>query len=243
MKMWLTAACAILLAIGTPVSAHRLDEYLQATTISVEHGNIHAQMRLTPGVAVLPTVLAAIDTNGDGVLSAAEQRAYADRVLRDLSLTVDGDRLPLRLISWKFPKVTEMKEGLGEIQLEFNADVPHSGRNRRLVFENHHQSRIAVYLVNCLVPRDPDIQVTAQRRNYQQSHYELDYVQAGVLPSSYPSAAGRSGAWRRVGMAAALLLLAPFAWLWWRARVGKATIAQKDGLSTHEMVSPEGRSI
>jgi len=33
--------------------------------------------------------------------------------------------------------------------------------------------------VNCLVPRDPDIQIVAQNRNEQQSFYQLDYVQAG----------------------------------------------------------------
>ncbi len=71
-----------------------------------------------------------------------------------------------------------MREGRGEIQLEFNADVPSGGPNRRLIFENHHQRRIAAYLVNCLVPRDLDIRVTAQNRNYRQSFYQLDYVQA-----------------------------------------------------------------
>ena len=44
-------------------------------------------MRLIPGVAVFSFVLASIDTNGDGVISEAEQRAYAERVLRDVSLT------------------------------------------------------------------------------------------------------------------------------------------------------------
>src|SRR5438105_5016804 len=41
------AAAAILLSIGLPATAHRLDEYLQATLISVEQERIHAQIRLT----------------------------------------------------------------------------------------------------------------------------------------------------------------------------------------------------
>ena len=52
MKTRLAAAGAILLLAGTPASAHRLDEYLQATTISVEKDRVQAQIRLTPGVAV-----------------------------------------------------------------------------------------------------------------------------------------------------------------------------------------------
>lgn len=229
MKARPAIACAILLAIGTPASAHRLDEYLQATTISVEKDRVQAQMRLTPGVAVFPIVLAAIDTDGDGVLSEAEQRAYAERLLRDLSLTIDGARLRLRLVAWKFGKTEEMKEGRGDIQLAFNAEVPRSGPNRRLVFENHHQSRIAAYLVNCLVPRDPDIQVTAQHRNYQQSRYELDYVQAGVR-SEPQSVTWRSGT-------VAFLVFAQIALLWrWRA-----ISANRDGVSTDKTVSPGGR--
>ena len=72
-----------------------------------------------------------------------------------------------------------MMDGRGEIQLDVDANVPHGGHNRRLVFENHHESRIAAYLVNCLVPSDPDIRVTAQDRNYDQSFYRLDYVETG----------------------------------------------------------------
>src|SRR4051794_24005412 len=115
MKTDVAAAVAALLWIGSPASAHRLDEYLQATLISVEKDRVQLHIRLTPGVAVFPVVLAAIDTDRDGVISEAEQRAYAAQVLRDLSLTADGDRLTLRLASLTFPTTEEMKEGLGEI--------------------------------------------------------------------------------------------------------------------------------
>ena len=56
-------------------------------------------------------VLAKIDTDTDGVISDAERQAYAERILRDLSLTVDGDRLRLRLVSSEFARTEEMKEG------------------------------------------------------------------------------------------------------------------------------------
>ena len=226
MKTRLAAAGAVLLLVGTPASAHRLDEYLQATIISVEKDRVQAQIRLTPGVAVFPIVLANIDIDADGVISEAEQRAYAERVLGDLSLTIDGDRLQLRLVSSKSAKVEEMKEGRGDIQLEFNADVPAGGSNRRLIFENQHQSRIAAYLVNCLVPRDPDIRVTAQNRNYQQSFYQLDYVQADIR-SGPPSFSYWSSARGWLGMAA-LLVFAWLALLWRsRARAANDAITQK----------------
>ena len=186
-------ALAILWLLAAPAFAHRLDEYLQATLLTVEKDHITGQIRLTPGIAVLPIVMADIDTN---------QATYADRVLRDLSLSVDGDPLPLRLVSAKFATTEEMKAGLGEITIDFEADVPNPGRNRKLTFENHHQSRIGVYLVNCLISRDPDIQLGTQHRNESQSFYQLDYVQSGVN--------------RPLAFLAAMIaaILARFAWLW-----------------------------
>jgi hypothetical protein len=179
MNKKLLAAAAIALLLGASLSAHRLDEYLQATLISVEKNHIQASMRLIPGVAVFPSVIASIDSNGNGVISEAEQHAYAERVLGDVSLTVDGKAVTPTIVSVKFSAIEELKEGLGEIQIEFTADLPAGGTQRRIVFENHHQSAISAYLVNCLVPRDPDIRIVAQNRNENQSFYELDYAQAG----------------------------------------------------------------
>lgn len=219
----LAAAGVILLLTSTRASAHRLDEYLQATTISVGKTRVQAEIRLTPGVAVFQIVLANIDTDADGVISETEQRAYAERVLGDMSLTIDGDRLRLRLVSMRFAKIEEMKAGGGEIQLEFDADVSRGGPNRRLIFENQHQSGIAAYLVNCLVPRDPDIQITAQDRNYQQSFYQVDYLQADVR-SGLQASAWWSSSRGWLG-AAALLLFAGFAFLWRSARAANDAIA------------------
>jgi hypothetical protein len=211
-------AALILLLTGTPALSHRLDEYLQGTILSVGKNRLQAQMTLTPGVAVYPIVLAGIDTDADGVISETEQRAYADRVLRDLSLTIDGHRLTPRLVSMEFPAIEEIKKGRGEIRIEFDADLPRNGSNRTLTLENHHQNRIAAYQVNCLVPSDPDIRIVAQNRNYWQSHYELEYVQAGVRsdPLSLAWWSGDRG-WL---VTVALLLFVRFAFLWrQRARI------------------------
>jgi hypothetical protein len=214
MKRILPAAILLLLA-GIPALAHRLDEYLQATILSVEKGRVQAQMTLTPGVAVFSKVIAGIDTDGDGILSEAEQRAYAERVLGDLRLAIDGHHLTPRLISVEFPATQEMEEGRGEIILEFDAALPGLGSGRKLTFENHHLSAISAYQVNCLVPRDPDIRIVAQNRDYLQSRYELDYAQSGGRP------AGLSFAWSdtRGWLAAVALPLIGWIALLWRQRV------------------------
>jgi hypothetical protein len=184
MKLRLIAAVAILLSASGVASAHRLDEYLQATLLSMEKNQVQASMRLIPGVAVASSVIASIDSNGDGVLSDAEETAYAERVLGDLSLTLDGNRLSPKLVSMKFPEIGQMRDGLGEIEIEFAADLPGGGSHRRLILENHHQSGTGAYLVNCLIPRDKDIRIVGQTRNEQQSFYQLDYVQDGGAEAS-----------------------------------------------------------
>jgi len=180
MTLRTTSIAAVVVVSAWPAAAHRLDEYLQGTIISVEKDRIWAQMTLTPGVAVFSWLFADIDRNGDGVITEAEQQDYAARVLRDLSLSIDGHRLTPRLLSVQFPDTGEMKEGRGEIQLDFSAALPPGGRNRKLILENRHQPKISVYQVNCLVPRDPSIQIEGQFRNYTQSSYRLEYQQSGV---------------------------------------------------------------
>jgi hypothetical protein len=217
MKARATAAAVMLvwLAAALPAPAHRLDEYLQDTSVSLHADHVDVQVRLTPGVAVLPAVLAMIDTDADGKLSPAEQQAYASQVLRDLSLAIDGHPLQLRLLASTFPSIEEMKEGLGVIVLDLSARVPPGPANRRLTLENRHQSQIAAYLMNCLVTDDADIRVTAQRRNYQQSTYELDYTQAAVSSTGPPAA---SWSTLRFWLTADAVVLIIWLTTFWRCR-------------------------
>jgi len=190
-KRKLITVAAWFLCLGGVASAHRLDECLQAMLVTVEQDHVHTSMRLIPGVAVSAAVIADIDRNGDGVLSMGERQAYAERVLGDWSLTVDGNRLTPRLVSMEFPQIDQIREGLGEIHLEFTADLPKGGRNRRLILENHRQDPNTAYMVNALVPHDNNIQIVGQKRNELQSFYQLDYIQTDV--------AAPTGWWDQVG--------------------------------------------
>jgi hypothetical protein len=222
MKRTLSAA-AILLLTAALARAHRLDEYLQGAIVSVEKYRVDVQITLTPGVAVFPRLIADIDTDGNGVISAAEQKTYVARIFRDLSLKIDDQPLAPRLLSMEFSAIEEMKEGRGEIQVEFDANLPAGGPNRKLTLENHHQNQIAAYQVNCLVPRDRDIRILAQKRNYSQSFYELDFVQAGA-PSNSRSLAWLAGVQKPVGTIG-LLLIAWLALLWGqRAKTGRRVL-------------------
>ncbi len=196
MKRALIAA-ALLTLVAAPARAHRLDEYLQGTLITIERTRVQLEITLTSGVAVFPAVFAAIDRDGDGVISQAEGRAYADRVLGNIALGIDDEKLSPHFVSAQFPSVAELKEGQGAIRLVFAADVDSGGSERRLTFQNHHEPRISVYQVNALVPRDRDIHIVEQKRNDTQSLYELDYTQPGIrkdVEGMAPAIAGLAAA-------------------------------------------------
>jgi hypothetical protein len=173
---------------------------------------------------VVGGVLAAIDADGDGVISDGEQRSYAARVVGDLSLAIDGNAVRLRVVSAVFPKIEEMTEGLGEIRLDLEAEAPEGGGGaRRLVFENRHRREIGAYLVNVLVPSDPAIRVRSQRRNSDQSVYELEYEQARPDSGALPPASWST--WRLwVGVNAVVLVTwgAIVLRKWRSARAGNA---------------------
>lgn len=189
----IAAACALL--FGKAAWAHRIDEYLQATILSLQANEALASMRLIPGMLVAPSVIAAIDTNQDGVFSESEKQAYAQRVLGDLSITIDGESVAPRLRSWSFPEPVQMRDGVGEIQIEYVVELPRGPSNRALILANHHRNPTSVYLMNAVVPEDRDIHILAQKRNEVQSVYELDYQQTGAGEGSSGSLAGRLGAW------------------------------------------------
>ena len=141
-------ALAVLLAmsLGGGAAAHRLDEYLQATLIGVAPDGIDVEIQLTPGVAVLPVVMAVIDRDRDGRISVEEERAYAGRVAREVELRVDGAPAELSLIESTFPALEAMREGLGTIRMKLR--TARTGHGLR--FENRHLPQVSAYLVNCL---------------------------------------------------------------------------------------------
>ena len=188
-KVALATLCFLL--AGRAARAHRIDEYLQATILSLEANRVNASMRLIPGVLVAPSLIAAIDSNHDGVFSDSETKGYAERVLGDLAITLDEKATRPQLDAWVVPDASDLRDGLGEIQIRYHVDLPPSREaSRSLVLANHHLNAGSVYLVNVEVPQDPRVRVVDQKRNQQQSIYELDYGQTPVGHTSEYFGAG-----------------------------------------------------
>jgi hypothetical protein len=159
-----------------PAGAHRLDEYLQATRLSIDIDRVSVEIDLTAGVSVAQQVFAWIDTNRDGQASSTEGHAYAQRMLAAVVLSVDGRTASLSLIDSRFPEAREMTAGTGAIRLRATANLPAGASGRhRLSYVNNHHSDMSVYLVNALVPEDPRIQIAGQHRDPAQHRLTLDY--------------------------------------------------------------------
>ena len=155
-------------------AAHRLDEYLQATLIGVTRDGVDVEIHLTPGVAMLPVLMAVIDQDRDGRISSGEERAYVGRVTREVKLRVDGVPAPLSLIESSFPPPEAMREGLGTIRMKLHA--ARSGRELR--FENRHLPQVSAYLVNCLAAPSDGLVVGRQERDEAQRS-----IRTGSAPS------------------------------------------------------------
>jgi hypothetical protein len=172
------AAIATLTLVGSAqLSAHRLDQYLQAARIGVGAHSVHLEMSLTPGVAVADQVIREIDRDGDGVMSEAEQRAYAGRVLAAITLRVDdAPALTLKDLRFSFPDEATVRCGNGVISLWSDASLSQwSGGHHRVQFRNGFGEEKSVYLANALVPDDDRIAVTGQERRVDQSELTIAF--------------------------------------------------------------------
>jgi hypothetical protein len=178
----------MVLAGAASLSAHRLDEYLQAARIGVAPNGVQIELDLTPGTAVATGVIQWIDRNRDGVLSSAEQRDYVDAVLDTLALTMDGRALHITPRASTFPTEDALERGEGTIRLEIGAGVPSlTAGPHRLVFRNAHAPGVSVYLANALVPESHRIAISAQRRDQAQRELTIDFALSG---SSSPMTPG-----------------------------------------------------
>lgn len=174
----LNIAFAVILAMsaGRDASAHRADEYLQAARISVAPDVIDVYLDLTPGIAVADSIIWMIDGDRDGRVSSGEESAYAGAVGNDLTIELDGDLLPLQLLSSDFPELPTFRRGEGAVRLHLRASpgFPVPGPHE-LSFGNTHHAVDSVYLANALVPESSRVQVTRQRRTGDQSELTIDY--------------------------------------------------------------------
>ncbi|MEA3187726.1 MAG: hypothetical protein QOD99_1556, partial [Chthoniobacter sp.] len=132
---------------------------------------------------------------------------YAELLKRDLIVRLDQQNIKLRHTASNFPEPAELRTGFGIIQLEFTVmSGSLAGGAHRLSVENRHLPTASVYLFNAAKPVADAVEITAQRRNENQSACEIFFtIQAPATPAH---------ALRNIGLLAALFL-AVFAGIYW----------------------------
>ena len=196
-------------ATGAGLSAHRRDEYLQAARLAIDPGRVQIEIDLTPGIAVADRVLTDIDRDANGSISAAEARAYAERVLSAIALDVDGIPLGVELVDSVCPSIEAVRQGEGTTRIRATASMPRlAGGPHHLRYRNRYRPDISVYLANALIPDSDRVAVAAQRRDVDQRDLIVDYTLRGDRAASV-------GQEMPVGVAGACVVLAH---VWWRRR-------------------------
>jgi len=213
------AVALLVLVASAPPSAHRRDEYLQAARLAIDPDKVDLEIDLTAGIAVSDQILAEIDRDNDGSISAAEGHDYSDRFLRAIALDVDGIPLRVELVDTRLPAIETVRNGEGTLRVRAIASMPRlrAGRHH-LRYRNDHRSDLGAYLANALVPTSDRVAIVSQRRDLDQRELVVDYgLGADAATESRQSAVTAVG-----GVLIVALLL-------WRRLKPEATGARSQG--------------
>ena len=176
----LGSAVLVLLAMCGEVAGHQLDEYLQATRVSIARDRITLDIDLTPGVTIAPAIVETLDANADNSIGPSEAGAYGRAMLSDVVVTFDGHPVVMALTQIEVPTIDEMRHGMGTIHLRAAGGVEARAGRHRLDVVNGHRSDTSVYLVNALVPDDGGVDIVSQSRDAHQREFHLE---AAVRPN------------------------------------------------------------
>ncbi len=167
--------------------AHRTEGLLQASLVEVTPAEVRVEVTLTPGIDVVPKIIALFDTNGDGVVSDAESAAWAAKFMERQSVMVDGRSLLLKPDGVLVSPLEQMTEGHGGILVHFSAPFgdPVSGEHRVLC-ANRYEPIPGTFQTNGIVPKDPGVRISSHHRDERQQELTLAAEFSGGAVSAAP---------------------------------------------------------
>ncbi len=173
-----------LLAPSRAAQAHSLDQYLQASYITVGTDQVGVELDLTPGVLVAPEILAQIDADGDQQISDAEGQAYVAAVLSNVTLQIDGQPVSLAVTRIDMPEYLIIQAGYGTIRVFADAALPEgTTSNHALSYANNYAPTGTAYQVNTFVETGTAITLGTQNRDDIQQSITVDYASGATAPS------------------------------------------------------------
>jgi nickel/cobalt transporter (NicO) family protein len=167
----------LLSSVQTPsVSAHPLDEFLQAMYVSLGGDQIGVEVDLTPGVLVGPQVVQLIDTNGDGQITEEEAQSYARQVFQQLSVELDGQPRAIVLTKVVAAPVLNLASGAGSLQLigTLDSSVIAAGTHE-LTIQNHYAPIQSMYQSAVVLDKPNQVGVGKQTRDQTLQSLRVDF--------------------------------------------------------------------
>jgi hypothetical protein len=165
----------ISLVLISPVAfAHPVDECVQAAYLKLGPNALELELDLTPGERVAPQMLKLIDQNRDGLMSQPEAQRYAERVLEDLRLKVDGRSQSFTLTPVMLPPTDVFLAGGGTIKVNARTNLTDTAGSHSLEFRNAHAPVKSGYLANVFV-QSGEVKILEQKRDATQQDFRVRY--------------------------------------------------------------------
>ena len=148
MSAAMKGAAVLLALIPGAAPAHPVDEVIQGAYLTIAPGEVRLELDVNPGAEVAPLVLPLLDPDADGAVNEAEARAYAERVLADSTLALDGEPAAWTLVAVEVPETGLLVEGAGMIRIEATAPRPDREGAHVLAYETRHEPAQSLWMAN-----------------------------------------------------------------------------------------------
>ncbi len=164
-----TTAAWLLLLLLAPgwAAAHPVDEVVQGAYLTLSPGAVRLELDLTPGPAVADALLQSLDARRDGLITDAEARAYAERVLKQSTIVLDGVAAAWRLEKISTPLYESLRLGSDTLKIYAVAVRPDQVGAHTLSYRNRYQPAKSQCIANIFLQPGPDRRylVTGQKHS------------------------------------------------------------------------------
>ena len=179
MNGWVRRSASALLAVlSGSALAHPVDEVVQGAYLFLAPGEVRLQLELAPGAQVAGQVVGALDPNADGEVTDGEARAFAEGVLEQSTLTLDGTVAAWSLKSIDVPDLEMIRTGNTVLTIAATAIRPEEAvRRHELTYENRYEPTETLWMANIFVQPASDWRyvVTSQERSWDGSRLTVTF--------------------------------------------------------------------
>jgi hypothetical protein len=173
-----TATWLVFFLLPDWIAAHPVDEVVQATYLTLAPGAVRLELDLTPGALVSQAILQALDTNADQHITDAEAKAYAERVLKQSTFTLDGMATAWRLEKVNVPLYQSLKLEGNMLKIYAVAARTDKAGTHTLSYDNRYQPAQSQCIANVFLQSGAGwhYQVISQKHSDDGRRLTVNYI-------------------------------------------------------------------